>query len=339
MAKKIDLNRIIKKMNADFPNEDLSELEKARYLYVELGKLLEFDINYISSSERKSEDVYWRPVDFDRIDDNKYICRQIAEIYAELLKRVGINAKRHFRTMGQVIDEYFDSTGRHAYTVMKLSDGRKIIADLVYDLPFIQKGLETVSFGTSTENRDDIDLLDPAEVYEIDKKIKYMSQIDQKNLTYVYSNEFYRMVREEIENPEILKEYVDSTYPEEDRNDILARYKLDAISRFFELEKLGFREGKMFLKKLFQDFFTEEEKSKIKKCDLITEGERPHFYGETKMMQCFALDRGNGKYDYYMYITGNNLERMSKDKVKSLVLADCYSPLVKSEPIPGFDER
>lgn len=339
MAKKIDLNKIIKKMNIEFPNDELSEIEKARYLYVELGKLLKFDINYISLSDRKSEDVYWRPVDFDRIDDNKYICRQIAEIYAELLKRVGINAKRHFRTMGQVIDEYFDSTGRHAYTVMKLSDGRKIIADLVYDLPFIQKGLETISFGTSTENRDDIDLLDPTEVYEIDKKIKYMSQIDQKTLTYVYSDEFYRMVRKEIENPEILKEYVDSTYPEEDRNDILARYKLDAISRFFVLEKLGFREGKMFLKKLFQDFFTEEEKLKIRKCDLITEGERPHFYGETKMMQCYALDRGNGKFDYYMYVTGNNLERMSKDKVKSLVLADSYTPLVKNEPIPGFDER
>ena len=30
---------------------------------------------------------------------------------------------------------------------------------------------------------------------------------------------------------------------------------------------------------------------------------------------------------------------MLKDKVKSLVLADSYTPLVKNEPIPGFDER
>ena len=95
----------------------------------------------------------------------------------------------------------------------------------------------------------------------------------------------------------------------------------------------------MFLKKLFQEFFTEEEKTKIKKCDLITEGERPHFYGETKMMQCFALDRGNGSYDYYMYVTGNNLERMPIDKVRSLVIADSYSPLSSVETIPGFDER
>ena len=57
------------------------------------------------------------------------------------------------------------------------------------------------------------------------------------------------------------------------------------------------------------------------------------------MMQCFALDRGNGSYDYYMYVTGNNLERMPIDKVRSLVIADSYSPLSKAEMIPGFDER
>ena len=339
MARKIDLNKIIKKMDAQYPNGELSELEKARYLYIELGKLLKFDINYISSSDRKSEDVYWRYVDFDKIEDNKYICRQIAEMYAEILNRVGIKAQREYRTFGEIVDEYFDATGRHAYTVVELTDGRKIIADLVYDLPFIQKGLETISFGTATENRFDIDLLDKKEVYEADKKIKYMSQINTETLTYVYSDEFYKMVKAEIENPEILKEYVDATYPEQDRSDVLVRYKLDAISRFFALEKLGFREGKMFLKKLFQEFFTEEEKTKIKKCDLITEGERPHYYGETKMMQCFALDRGNGSYDYYMYVTGNNLERMPIDKVRSLVIADSYSPLSSVETIPGFDER
>ena len=44
MDVKINLNDIIKKMNEDFPEDSLTELEKARYLYIELGKLLKFDI-------------------------------------------------------------------------------------------------------------------------------------------------------------------------------------------------------------------------------------------------------------------------------------------------------
>ena len=57
MARKIDLNKIIKKMDAQYPNGELSELEKARYLYIELGKLLKFDINYISELRGEKNNI------------------------------------------------------------------------------------------------------------------------------------------------------------------------------------------------------------------------------------------------------------------------------------------
>lgn len=339
MSRKINLNKLIEKMNKRFPEGSLNEIEKARYLYIELGKLLKFDINYISSSERKSEDVYWKPVNFDKIEDNEFICRQIAEMYAELLNRAGLNAKRHYRTMGEVIDEYFDPTCKHAYTVIKLQDGRKFIADLVYDLPFIQGGMNTLFFGEKDERREDIVLINQDEVREIDKKIGYSYPVDLYKSAYVYTNEFYKMIKEDLENPERLKEYIDATYPETERSDILTRYKLDAITRFVDTSKMGFREGRMFLERLFGEFFSKEERERITMSNLITENEREHYYGPTKMMECFTFDRGDGMYDYYMYVPGNKLERMSKEKIKVMMNIDSYVPISKKEEIPGFEDR
>ena len=52
MEEKIVLNDIIKKMNDSFPEDSLTELEKARYLYIELGKCLRSDTNFVSAHEK-----------------------------------------------------------------------------------------------------------------------------------------------------------------------------------------------------------------------------------------------------------------------------------------------
>lgn len=334
----VDIDAIIEKMKKDFP-EGLSEMEMARYMYIELGKRLSFNINYVSDSDKKSEDVYWEPVNFKKIECDKYICRQIAEIYAESLKRLGINAKRHYRIFGEIIDKYFDATFRHAYTVIKLKDGRKFIADLVYDMPFVQGGMDTLYFGTVTENRDDIELIDQKEVEEIDKKIGYSYPIDLNKTTYVYTNEFYRMVRKEMENPELLKPYVDATYPENEREETLIRYKLDAVSRYFNVSQMGYREGRMFLERILKEFLSEDEQKKITFSNLFTENACDRFFGETKMAKCFTYTRDDGKNEYYLYVPGKNLERMSKEKVRDFIKNDSYKIDEGKGKIPGLEDR
>lgn len=88
MDKKIDLDEIIKKMYEKFPGDTLSEVEKARYLYIELGKLLKYDIDYYTDYDVKMLDVYYKSVDFDNITEKEYVCTQISSIYAEALRRV-----------------------------------------------------------------------------------------------------------------------------------------------------------------------------------------------------------------------------------------------------------
>ena len=68
VEKKIDLDKIINKMHQKFGEDGLSEFEKARYLYIELGKLFRFNMNYITFFDLKQEDIYFKPVDFELAD-------------------------------------------------------------------------------------------------------------------------------------------------------------------------------------------------------------------------------------------------------------------------------
>ena len=146
IEKKIDLNQIISKMKQKF-GEELSDLEKARYLYIELGKLFRYNLNYLTAYKRKQEDIYFNYVDFDNIPTNSYICVQMSDIYAEALRRVGVFASTEVDVKAST-----DYTMPHKYTVIQLPNDKKIIADMVYDIAFIQLGMKTSHFATNNEN-------------------------------------------------------------------------------------------------------------------------------------------------------------------------------------------
>lgn len=148
VEKEINLNKIINEMHQKFGKDGLSEVEKARYIYIELGKLFRYKMDYLTLYDRKQEDIYYAPVDFDNIKTNSWICVQMSNIYVEALRRVGIRACTQKDARGQ--DDY---SFIHQYTAIHLSDGRNVIADLIYDLPYIQLGMKTNYFGTNSEKR------------------------------------------------------------------------------------------------------------------------------------------------------------------------------------------
>lgn len=352
MNKKIDLNEIIKNMNERFPEGSLSELEKARFLYLELGKLLSFDINYISAHDRKSEDIYWKPVDFDNIESNKFICRQIADMYSELLARAGIDSEpewdiREYEIKELMADE--DWTFRHKFTVVKLKDGRQFIADLVYDLPFIQKGMETLNFGTREHNcMPEIEKIDQDEIREADKKFGFSYPADLTGDKFVYYDNFIQMVKEDMNNEEHLRDYVSVQFSEEEaeaiKSNSLIKYKFDIMCKFFDVSNFGFREGRMVLERILMDFFTEEEKKSITMHDLFTEHEKDnglwggHSVGKTDMMKCFVWKKDDGNFEYYIYEDGKNLRKIDKKDLKDYLKEEGYINQRSKDVIPGFDD-
>ena len=354
MDQKINLDEIINKMNEKYPECKLTEFEKSRYLYIELGKLLSFNINYILGDGTKSEDIYWEPVDFDNISKNEYICRQIADMYGELLKRAGIGAKPEWRLREWDIREFLtddDMTHRHKFTIVKLKDGRNFVADLVFDMPFIQKGMEPLFFGKVAYplfEHENLLIIDPEEIREADKKIGYTYPIDLYETEFAYYDSFIQMIKEDMNNEEHLRDYVAVQFSEEEaqnvRNNSLIKYKFDIICKFFDITKLGHREGRMALEKVLGDFFTEDERKTISMHDLITEHDKQDEDGNcigttTSMIKCFTWKKGSNDFEYYIYEKGKNLRKIDKEEFLELIKKERYkNEDVKNNRIPGIED-
>ena len=345
MNNKIVLDDIILKMNERFPEGSLSELEKARYLYIEIGKKLRFNLNYISESERKTEEVYLENIDLNDIEKNEYTCRQISMIYAEALRKVGISAEVISKPKTEEQKKWDPRESLHKYTVVTLKDGRKFIADLVDDLAFVQKGMETLHFGRDEEPLiEGLSTIDKEELLKIDSKIGYAYPKDIYNSSQVYMDDFIQMVKQDMENEEHFKEYIQASYSKEEaekfRNASMIKYKFDIIGRYFDTTTLGAREGKRFLERVLKEFFTEEEQKEISSYSETTEHKKrfePGPLGKTELVNCFVWQKGENEYEYYLYEEGKNLRRIDKDELTEFLKREHYISKYSYRRIPGIN--
>ena len=312
VEKDVNLNRIIDEMHQKFGKDDLTELEKARYLYIELGKLFRYKMDYLTLYKRKQEDIYFDMVDYDDIRTNSWICVQMSDIYVEALKRIGISASTQKDINGRS-----DYSMPHKYTVINLSDGRNIVADLIYDLPFIQLGMKTGYFGTNSENNQK-DVVSEEEIKSADDKIGYTFQVSKKE--YAYTETFLEMIKQELADPEKMKEYVRNVYDgEEYKRENLIEYKLDLIGKFLGLENMGFYEGSKVLAMFYRDFFTDEERKKLSFTLLRKEPYENHHVGNVEEIACYCFKKTKDSCKYYIYEEGKGLIPITRDDIKEKI--------------------
>ena len=157
----IDYNRIIEEMP-----EGLTQIEKARYIYVQLGKYFSYDERYITSqSNEEKKEIFDR--NMEDIVDDKVVCTSLSKIYENLLNRVGIKAKT------VLIPE--ERLG-HAFTELEI-DGNKYFTGLIRDLMRIKTGFKTKEFMIDNPDRfgedSEYTALSKEELKRIDDKIGY----------------------------------------------------------------------------------------------------------------------------------------------------------------------
>ena len=154
------IDRLIEKI----PNE-YSEIEKARYLYINLAKIFTFDENYYlgnSKMQKKivlhsnKESIGKREIVLNK--KNKAVCISISKAYSYALNRVGIDAN--------IIRANEDDP--HISTRFYIGD-ESYLADLQLDLLYIQMGRETRFFGKGFSGES----LTDEELKRIDDKIGY----------------------------------------------------------------------------------------------------------------------------------------------------------------------
>ena len=263
-------NNAVEKLIAKIP-EGLSDLEKARYVYLELGKLFSFDERYWFGTgdtrnrmHRRAECV---PIGFDELQENqkkKAICVSIAGTYMSVLEQIGI--KSH--------DNYdYD----HRYVIVHIED-KRYAADLDKDLRFIQLHLPTKNFGKINYN-----IIDPIELEKIDEKLGYF-YTGEKQFRDVINN-----TAEKNENETMLYKRVENIFN--------ASKQIDGI------DDLGIIERNLVYQFLFDRILNVKDRSNIHQkqiYDIDSTGERTN-YDTIFAVTDYGKKSKDNVYKYFMY--------------------------------------
>lgn len=219
--------------------ENLSETEKAYYIYLELGKILSEDPQFVFTDRKGKEEHY-----NDSIDENYYgICKSISELYVSILNSepIGIEA--------ELVKKYPDSPITHIDTILNLN-GKKYIANLISDLSRIKTSRRVNSFGFDLSRTDPdpirnqenmaylerleqyygkIESIPRADIEKLDKKLNYSTFLKdiKSEERGVYTDDVIKLLSKEMNDTELFKKYV---LKEKDvSDDEILKYKLDYI--------------------------------------------------------------------------------------------------------------
>lgn len=84
--------------------KNLTEIEKIRYVYLDLGKRLSFDLNFSFGNSKNKEKIYkksgTKKAWDEGLNDNIIICKSLSYIIEKILLELGINIKTVFDTDG-----------------------------------------------------------------------------------------------------------------------------------------------------------------------------------------------------------------------------------------------
>ena len=115
--------------------DEITDLEKIRYIYIELGKVFSYDYRIISDESVASE-----PLDYERNMIGRYkTCYQISDIFTLLVNNFVPNAKAKIieRT---IPGRHFSK--EHVATEVEMPNHDKFLFDLTLDLYYVQNILD-----------------------------------------------------------------------------------------------------------------------------------------------------------------------------------------------------
>ncbi len=264
---------------------NLTQIEQARYIYLQLGKLFTFDEKYWLGNSKTRKMIYksarkiHTPKD---LKSNKVICVSLTNTYNGLLQRMGIEA-----------EAVHAEDDLHVYSIFKI-DGVEYEADLQRDMKFIQAHRKTRLFGREPDYSTR-KLISDEQMQEMDEKFGYTYEGDE-NL-YILINRL----------KEKLKQFSSVGKKTE--------YALEQIGQFEEDSDMGFVEKMLYYEMILPDVLNEKEAKKIQIMDMYVEND-----GERKYTCCISANNENEKNSYERFIysekTGTFLPIDERDLIK-----------------------
>ena len=164
----MDINNLTENILRRMP-ANLTQMEQARYIYLQLGKLFTFDEKYWLGNSKTRRMIYksakriHTPKD---LKNNKVICVSLTNTYNSLLQRIGIEA-----------EAVHAEDDLHVYSIFKI-DGVEYEADLQRDMKFIQAHRKTRLFGREPDYSTR-KLISDEQMQEMDEKFGYTYEGDE----------------------------------------------------------------------------------------------------------------------------------------------------------------
>lgn len=160
------LEEYIQELKSEISRRNLKdEIEIIRYVYIDLGRKLDFDMEYTLGNNATKNRIY-NSCDFNDdkfceiLETHTAICKSISYLLERILGReFGIDIRT------EIESEKYISTGRHVYNSVRLKSGETFVLDLEEDLEYIQTGAKTRNFGK-------IDIYDDKEVMVSEEKLR-----------------------------------------------------------------------------------------------------------------------------------------------------------------------
>lgn len=263
--------------------DDISLLEKVRWLYIKTGQLFSYDYRIANDINVSKKDIDF----FNNYVSRYQTCIQISYIFNLMLNFIDPSLKANIinRSLGPNIGN------GHCANEIIMPTGEKYILDLTLDLYLIQSGCQTKQFGFTTNSLGEYDIISLNECFEMDQKlglVKDMEYVDDKILR----------VKKSLDK----KDYSDMK-PEE-----VIDNKLNVISNFVHSFK-GYYEGRQYVNKLFMDLL----KMKYKEFNLIYNND-----DSEQLITCFHIEY-KGAERWIIYNNKLGLIKTTKDKVENML--------------------
>lgn len=274
--------------------QDYSDIEKIRRVYVELGEMFQFDINFSFGNAKERMQIYSRGISTENLEKNMenktVICKSLSYLFEYIMTKLGVS-------MTTVVED----DGRrckHVFNILETEQSKKYKFDLQEDMRFIKARMRTRNFGVAMQDGGE-DLVSRQDLSKIDKKIGYISE------EKYYTDEYLELLKlgmnlykSLIQKMEFLLENLDE-YTDPDMKYPDRRWRMEDLIGTSNMQGL---------------MFSDEEKNKINIVDCYQEIE-----GEKEYKLCITVQE-KGKIVIFMFDENTNFfKKLSLEEFAELV--------------------
>ena len=276
--------------------KEFTELEKVRYVYLDLGKIMSFDPLFYYGNEKNKKRIY-KECEYSEeklclnLKNGIGICKSISYLLEYVLTKLNIKSK--------AIVDYSDIVYYHHVTNMiYLTDGTKFEVDLQHDLENIQAHQKTRYFGKGFFSEEKLE--------QLDLKVNYISEDNR------YTEEYYYLLEKSLTKVDNLEQKLE--------------FVLSNINAYTNMKIVSYFERKYYYIRFLSKFLTSKDKNHITWMDsyYMTEGPKQYLF-------CIVLE---GK-ENFVYLFSKELQQFQKYTVEE-VAAMVQDGLVILGSIPGL---